>query len=554
MKPDISILVPTRGRPEKIERLIASIGDYPNVEVIVGCDDDDPSMEKGPGYPKSVRIIHSPRHETLGALFNKLAVEARGGWLMAMGDDYMIDTSDWPAILLNCAKQLPRNIGVMFARDPLHPGFPTIYAISRNTYGKLGYFAPPYFPYWFMDTWWDEIAELTGIKLEMPIDVSCPDGRGKTQGLRDFPFWLQVFNSTRPMRVKDSLALLKVAFSEGDPYAGQVVQTLPQRQQTCIARVAHLSAPAFQASIATRGDGEPSERYSAAKAKGQDLIDKLKAEQPHRLRVGIGIPSGRTWESGTAVDIAGLCSYSTLHGVEIMIANVQTSMITHGRNSTVEMCLKQDCDYILWVDSDMRMQPDTLLQLLRHDKDIVGATYNRRVPPYETLGKLKGDKPAITGGGLHEALLMPGGMLLVKADVYRKAGSPWYYETYRWPGTTGLEAFQNMLKDYYRDVPPQSVLDSLATSPLGEWIDGHNFFGEMGEAFPNFSEDLNFCRKARKHGFQIWCDFNLTYQVKHIGVAEIPCRDPATLTVAEKQQLLAAGFVLPVEPMKDAAE
>jgi GT2 family glycosyltransferase len=554
MKFDISILVPTRGRPEKLYRLIESIGPYPNVEIIVGCDDDDDTMQQGPTH-ENVRFIHGLRHDTLGALFNTLAAEAQGDWLMAMGDDYVMETPDWPAIMLNCAKQMPRNVGVMFARDPHHPNFTTIFAIHRNTYSKVGYFVPPYFPYWFVDTWWDEIAEITGIKMEMPIDVSLPDGRGETQGLRDFPFWLQVFNYTRPMRVKDSLSLLKLAFEEGAGYPAQIIADLQNRQNHVRARVAHLNDLNKQAEIAKGVTGEPSLRYLKVKAEGEKLIEAMKSQQPRRLRVAVGVPSGRTWEAGTAIDIAGLCAFSTSHGVEIAILNMQTSMISNGRNGTVDLALKEGCDYILWVDSDMRFQPDTLLQLLKHEKDIVGATYNKRVPPYETLGKLKGDKPAVTGGGLHEALLLPGGMLLVKTDVYRKLEWPFYWESYSWLGEDGLVRFKKLLQDYFRDVPPQEVLDSLDDSPLGDWIKTNYTLGEYGEPFQYFSEDLNFCRKARKHGYQIWCDFDLTYQVRHIGVAEIPCKDPKTLTAHEKMQLVAAGFMLPTpEPVKEAAE
>lgn len=555
MKPDISILVPTRGRPEKITRLLDSLGEHANVEVIVGCDDDDPTMEATPVY-RNVRFIHGPRHDTLGALFNTLAAEAKGDWLMAMGDDYVMETENWAEILLNCGKQLPLRYGVMFARDPHHPNFTTIFCIHRNTYSKLGYFTPSFFPYWFVDTWWDEIAEITGIKLEMPIDVGLPDGRGETQGLREFPFWLKVFNATRPMRAKDGLTIMKTAFTEGDPYAAQIMQSFPQRMNHVEQRVAHLNNLELQAKIGSGVHGEPTERYLKAKAYGEKLIEEMKAAAPRRLIVGLAIPSGRTWEAATATDFSALTAYSTEHGISLAIMNVNTSMISHGRNTSVQMAQANNCDYILWIDSDMRFPPDTLVRLLKHNKDIVGATYNKRVPPFDTLGKLKGEPRPISGKDLHEALLLPGGMLLVKMEVYKKLGWPWYFESYRWPADDRLTAFKGLLKDYFRDMPPQDVLDSLDGSPLGDWISQNYELGEFGEDFPVFSEDLSFCRKARKHGYQIWCDFELTQQVRHIGTAEIPCRDPATLTRAEKMQLVAAGFQLPVPPEepKEAAE
>jgi len=261
VKPDISILVPTRGRPEKIARLLASIGQHDNVEVIVGVDDDDPDMQYAEPWAIAPyhRVVTGPRHNTLGALFNTMAAQAHGDWLMAMGDDYVLETADWPAILLECGKRLPLSMGVMFARDPHHPNFPTIFCINRVVYDLAGYFVPPFFPYWFVDTWWDEISVMTGLRLEMPIDVALPDGRGETQGMRDLKFWVKVFERTRSMRVRVARDILGYSVP-------------PDRRALVEARVAHLSDPVFRAKWGRSDGTPPSERYLAAKLTAERLL------------------------------------------------------------------------------------------------------------------------------------------------------------------------------------------------------------------------------------------------------------------------------------------
>jgi hypothetical protein len=38
-----------------------------------------------------------------------------------------------------------------------------------------------------------------------------------------------------------------------------------------------------------------------------------------------------------------------------------------------------------------------------------------------------------------------------------------------------------------------------------------------------FSEDLAFCRRARRAGYQIWCDLRLTGETAHLGEIKVTC-------------------------------
>lgn len=248
------------------------------------------------------------------------------------------------------------------------------------------------------------------------------------------------------------------------------------------------------------------------------------------LKVMICVPSGRTWEARTSTALAGMATYSALHGLSIGIINLEGSMITKQRNDLVDMCRTHNADYILQVDSDLVFPPESLMRLLKHKKDIVGATYNKRVAPYETLGKLKGQKPDnINEGGLQEAELMPGGMMLIKMSVYDKLRWPWYYETYKWEGSTGVEQFKNMMRDSFSIPAPEEALAAFDGTPLAEWLNRvYDVDGKI--AYPYWSEDLNFCRKALKAGFKIWCDVGLTFSMVHLGTQEVTCKAPEAPT------------------------
>ena len=139
--------------------------------------------------------------------------------------------------------------------------------------------------------------------------------------------------------------------------------------------------------------------------------------------------------------------------------------------------------HILQIDSDMMFPMDGLERLLSHDKDIVGAFYNKRVPPYETVGHLL-HAPDISKGGLYPADLMPHGFVLIKREVFEKLKSPWYYESF----------------------DPACVTEKDPDGLVGE--------------------DVNFSRDCVKAGIEMWCDADLTFECAHIGEIAVPCLRP----------------------------
>lgn len=252
--------------------------------------------------------------------------------------------------------------------------------------------------------------------------------------------------------------------------------------------------------------------------------------------VAICIPSKDEWKADMAVAFGGMIAWTRARvPLNLAIHNRKGAMISDQRNSIVELCLKENFDYILWLDSDMVFPPQTLQGLLARDKDIVGATYNRRLPPYETLGHWVDKTYDLSKGGLIEADFLPGGVMLVKTEVYRKLGFPYYFETYNWRGGSELDQFFNMLDDITDAPMPESLRSKLhSAKELREWL-VKSRAARLYQYGSMISEDNNFCRRARKAGFQLWCDLDLTYKVSHIGEQHVQCRPALGQTVAEAQ-------------------
>lgn len=200
-------------------------------------------------------------------------------------------------------------------------------------------------------------------------------------------------------------------------------------------------------------------------------------------KVAVCIPSFDSVHTGFAMSLAMLTSAAH---ARIVLINHRSSLIHKARDLLVQEALKAECDYVLFLDSDLRFPAWTLGRLLSTGKDIVGASYIRRVPPHELLVRaLPGTDQMVVNGGVHEVMLVPTGCLLVKADVFRRLGRPYF----RSPVFERNELTPSILRDY--------LADDVRPAYVGE--------------------DTWFCAAARAAGYSVWWDADLTADIGHIG-------------------------------------
>jgi hypothetical protein len=187
------------------------------------------------------------------------------------------------------------------------------------------------------------------------------------------------------------------------------------------------------------------------------------------MRVAIITPSSDMVHASYAACLAKLITSSSANGVEICYINPRSSLVQKGRTDGVQTALSIDADKILFIDSDQTFPKYGLLQLLSHNKKIVGATCRQRVEPHEfTARNMNGDR--IDFGkrtGLHEVKSNGFPFCLIDCEVFYKI-------------------------------------------PKHFWFRVSN-----GETWAG--EDENFCHQAGKIGYKIWVDADLTKEVGHIG-------------------------------------
>ncbi len=276
---DISVILPSRGRWESLQRALASLtaaGDA-GVEVIVGLDEDDPAQEAAfvlEQYP-GVRLSVNPFPQSVGALFNLLAKEAAGNWLIPFPNDYTIVTLDWAQRLREAVTRLPLGLGVAYLADQLYKGFSTFPVVSKKTVEMNGFFMPEFFPFLFGDTWWNEVGNLSGVK--QPIDAHVQIGleHGNEHRLRDLTLWAKVFEATRPMRVETAIKIVKEIYNAHDAQADWLVSTMPNRAEMCEAGQWHMFQPYFLKQWDNTDPHPPSRRYLDLKAKAEAFLEQF---------------------------------------------------------------------------------------------------------------------------------------------------------------------------------------------------------------------------------------------------------------------------------------
>lgn len=161
------------------------------------------------------------------------------------------------------------------------------------------------------------------------------------------------------------------------------------------------------------------------------------------------------------------------------------SSAPNGRNRLVLAAQQSGAEWIFWVDDDMVFPPEALLRLLAHGKDMVGATYNRRAPPFDTMGKWAATDFTKPGPvGIVPASMIPTGLLLTRTEIFSWIEAPWFYEEHLW--------------DKRSEANPAGVK----------------------------TEDVVFCERAVAAGIQPYIDFDLTFEVGHIGERIIGCARP----------------------------
>lgn len=172
----ISIILPTRKRPEWLSRLIVSIIETSqntrDIEICARVDYDDiETIETLHSFSNQIdiKISIGTRQTCHGYYWNDAWNLATGDVLQMSSDDFVYHTQGWDVEILKAINKYEDKMAFVFGSDGIQEGFiGTHFFIHKRWAEKLGYFVTMKTNVFYHDTWNDEIAKLIGRKVYLP--------------------------------------------------------------------------------------------------------------------------------------------------------------------------------------------------------------------------------------------------------------------------------------------------------------------------------------------------------------------------------------------------
>ena len=216
----VCVCIASRGRPVECRKSIEALTKaavLPDTHCALALDEDDPAvLDYGPLVRKFGVGIAAERDISLGAKYNRAASYARPGTTVyVLGvDDCHPCTPGWDRTFIDAADKFPDGVGVIYSGDRRDELFqlPEGCAVTKRWIEQVGFFCPPYFPFWWHDTWIDELARFTGRYVWANVDWEKhgpSEAQGhKTTRMREVSWWARFFDATRQMRVDKAVEMI----------------------------------------------------------------------------------------------------------------------------------------------------------------------------------------------------------------------------------------------------------------------------------------------------------------------------------------------------------
>jgi hypothetical protein len=200
---------------------------------------------------------------------------------------------------------------------------------------------------------------------------------------------------------------------------------------------------------------------------------------------------------------------------------VNESLVTRARNNLMaKMMSNKEATHFMFIDADIRFQPESILQMMAYEKDVIGGLYPKKALPVNYVINLKPETKI--QGDIFTVDTMGTGFLMFKRSVYEK-----------------LIAAHPECK-YVDDVGLGKQYEPMMYSIFDCKIDERGHY---------LSEDWLFCRRWQELNGEIWAHSKVL--LNHVGHYEY-AGDLDKLKIAERgsmgiiQDTLAAqGAKLP---------
>lgn len=168
----ISLLCPTRGRPDSIRRFVhhalkTAEGD---IEILFYVDSDDEESAdtvRSFAIPEVV-LVTGPRR-VMSDYWNHLVPAAHGDILGLMGDDIVIWTHGWDRMVEEEFERWPDRLVFVHGRDGLQDArLGTHGFLHRDWISGVGHMTPDCFSCDYADAWINDVANALGRRVFLP--------------------------------------------------------------------------------------------------------------------------------------------------------------------------------------------------------------------------------------------------------------------------------------------------------------------------------------------------------------------------------------------------
>lgn len=280
--PTLTINLCTRGRPELLLRTVEETLRnmvLPTTIFMISVDhDDQKTIDALPQLPadRRLRPLIGLREDSLGGKYNR-ALQVPADVYLAMVDYAPHVTPGFDAKILEAASLFPDNIGVVY-NHLANASFPQINGITQGLAKKMGFIYPPYFPYWFIDHWLDDIARLIDriSFADVRIDTSRRPG---TQELRELTFWANFYDLGQIVRRRCALDIIRSPEFLETPWRKEILlRHYPLVEERSLYTNGVLRAADYQQYEQRIGAGAGDARYERLKGQALQMSAIMAAE------------------------------------------------------------------------------------------------------------------------------------------------------------------------------------------------------------------------------------------------------------------------------------
>jgi hypothetical protein len=193
---------------------------------------------------------------------------------------------------------------------------------------------------------------------------------------------------------------------------------------------------------------------------------------------------------------------------------VNESLVTRARNNLMaKMMTNKQATHFMFIDADIRFQPDSILQMIACDKEVIGGLYPKKALPVNYVINLKPQTKI--QGDIFTVDTMGTGFLLFKREVYEKL----------------IQAH-----------PETKYVDDVGLGKQYEPMMYSIFDCKIDERGHYLSEDWLFCRRWQELGGEIWAHSKVL--LNHVGHFEF-AGDLSKIDIVGQARAAGAGQELP---------